>query len=119
MSIVNIIWNNPTSLHLYINLAVMHYYISQIQASPPGPTPRLSTIFENMRQIPGGGHKKREIAPQQGKKSVSNPDLPTLTIPPCVTRFLYISHGLTILTHFSHDFNSLFYFLQFTLSPLL
>jgi hypothetical protein len=26
-----------------------------------------------MRQIPGGGDKKREIAPQQGKKSVANP----------------------------------------------
>jgi hypothetical protein len=31
------------------------------------------TIFENVRQIPGGGDKKREIAPQQGKRSVANP----------------------------------------------
>jgi hypothetical protein len=26
-----------------------------------------------MQQIPGGGDKKRKIAPQQGKKSVANP----------------------------------------------
>ena len=57
MSIVNIIWNNPTSLHLYINLAVMHYYISQIQAyfparpRPPPPPPGANPqAFDNFRK---------------------------------------------------------------------
>ena len=48
------------------------YGTSQIQAcpSPPG----LSTIFENMRQIPGGGDKNHVKMPRSGaKKSVENP----------------------------------------------
>ena len=98
----------------------MHYYISQIQAyfparppPPPGPTPRLLTIFENMRQFPGGGHKKREISPQQGKKSVANP-------PPCgqldclakksrLSNYLKIKRIHSSREYFSREFPLLIY----------
>ena len=113
----------------------MHYYISQIQAyfpppwlscttisvkskhtsppPPPGPTPRLLTIFENMRQFPGGGHKKREISLQQGKKSVANP-------PPCgqldclakksrLSNYLKIKRIHSSREYFSREFPLLIY----------
>jgi hypothetical protein len=36
---------------------------------PPGKTPGLLTIFENMQQIPGGGNIKHVKMPGSGEKN--------------------------------------------------
>ena len=62
---------HPTLLGKHvINISLKVMYQSNPSVPiPHGPTPGLLTIFENMRQIPGGGDKKHVKMPRSGAKN--------------------------------------------------